>query len=129
MKLTRLFTARKGIVWKEIIDTVYVIMYDQHSNASAHLEKNAVMDMLRYLSDLKYSEYWNQSLIFVTFIILFCYLSNLYLQFFFLLIVFHIPLCIVRQPYKGCPLTCFLAEIMWNETLWRMHTNNVKRVY
>ena len=39
MKLTRLFTARKGIVWKEIIDTVYVLMYDQHSNASAHLEK------------------------------------------------------------------------------------------
>ena len=39
MKLTRLFTARKRIVWKEIIDTVYVIMYDQHSNAPAHLEK------------------------------------------------------------------------------------------
>ena len=33
------FTARKRIVWKEIIDTVYVIMYDQHSNAPAHLEK------------------------------------------------------------------------------------------
>ena len=64
MKLTRLFTARMRIVWKEIIDTVYVIMYDQHS-----FGKNAVVDMLRYLSDLKYSEYWNQSLIFVTFII------------------------------------------------------------
>ena len=24
-------------------------MYDQHSNAPAHLEKNAVVDMLRYL--------------------------------------------------------------------------------
>ena len=47
MKLTRLFTARKRIVWKEIIDTVYVIMYDQHSNAPAHLEKNAVVDMLK----------------------------------------------------------------------------------
>ena len=69
MKLTRLFTAHIRIVWKEIIDTVYVIMYDQNSNAPAHLEKNAVVDMLRYLSDLKYSEYWNQSLIFVTFII------------------------------------------------------------
>ena len=69
MKLTRLFTARIRIVWKEIIDTVYVIMYDQHSNAPAHLEKKAVVDMLRYLSDLKYSEYWKQSLIFVTFII------------------------------------------------------------
>ena len=44
-------------------------MYDQHSNATAHLENNAVVDMLRYLSDLKYSEYWNQSLIFVIFII------------------------------------------------------------
>ena len=69
MKLTRLFTAHIRIVWKEIIDTVYVIMYDQNSNAPAHLEINAVVDMLRYLSDLKYSEYWNQSLIFVTFII------------------------------------------------------------
>ena len=49
--------------------------------------------------------------------------------FIFLLIVFHIPLCKVRQPYKGCPLTCFLAEITWNETAWRMRTNNVKRVY
>ena len=45
------------------------------------------------------------------------------------LIVFHIPLCNVRQPYKGCPLTCFLAEISRNETVWRMRTNNVKRVY
>ena len=51
MKLTRLLTARIRIVWKEIIDTVYVIMYD-HSNAPAHLEKNGVVDMLRYLSDL-----------------------------------------------------------------------------
>ena len=39
MKLTRLFTARIRIVWKEIIDTGYVIMYDQHSNAPAHLDK------------------------------------------------------------------------------------------
>ena len=50
-------------------------------------------------------------------------------EFIFLLIVFHIPLCNVRQPYKGCPLTCFLAEITRNETVWRMRTNNVKRVY
>ena len=69
MKLTGLFTARIRIVWKEMIDIVYVIMFDQHSNAPVHLEKNAAVDMLRYLSDLKYSEYWNQSLIFVTFII------------------------------------------------------------
>ena len=44
MRLTRLFTVPIRIVWKEIIDTVYVIMYDQHSNAPAHLEKNAVLD-------------------------------------------------------------------------------------
>ena len=69
MKLTRLFTARKRIVWKEIIDTVYVIMYDQHSNAPAHLEKMQSWICLKISSDLKYSEYWNQSLIFVTFII------------------------------------------------------------
>ena len=30
-KLTRPFTVRIRIVWKEIIDTVYVIMYDLHS--------------------------------------------------------------------------------------------------
>ena len=39
MKLTRLYTARIRIVRKEIISTVYVILYDQHSNAPAHLEK------------------------------------------------------------------------------------------
>ena len=39
MKLTRLFTARIRIVWKETIDAVYVIMYDQHGDAPAHLEK------------------------------------------------------------------------------------------
>ena len=47
----------------------------------------------------------------------------------FLFIVFHIPLCNVRQPYTGCPFTCNLAEITRNETVWRMRTNNVKRVY
>ena len=46
----------------------------------------------------------------------------------FLLIVFHIPLCNVRQPYTGCPFTCNLPEITRNETVWRMRTNNVKRV-
>ena len=40
MRLTRLFTASLRIVWKE----VNVTMYDQHSNAPAHLEKNAVLD-------------------------------------------------------------------------------------
>ena len=35
----------------------------------------------------------------------------------------------MKQPYKGCPLTCLLAEITRNETVWRMRTNNVKRVY
>ena len=49
--------------------------------------------------------------------------------FFFRLIVFHIPLCNVRQPYTGCPFTCNLAEMTRNETGWRMRTNNVKRVY
>ena len=39
MRLTRLFIVRIRIVWKEIIDTVYVIMYDKHSYAPAHLEK------------------------------------------------------------------------------------------
>ena len=34
-----------------------------------------------------------------------------------------------RQPYKGCPFECNLAEITWNETVWGMRTNNVKRVY
>ena len=48
---------------------------------------------------------------------------------FFLLIVFHMPLCNVRQPYTGCPFTCNLAEITRNETVWRMRTNNVKGVY
>ena len=33
------------------------------------------------------------------------------------------------QPYKGCPFECNLAEITRNETVWRMRTNNVKRVY
>ena len=50
-------------------------------------------------------------------------------RFIFLLIIFHIPLCYVRQPYKGCPFTCNLAEITRNEYVWRMRTNNVKRVY
>ena len=50
-------------------------------------------------------------------------------EFIFLLIVIHIPLCNVRQPYKGCPLTCFLAKITRYETVWRMRTNNVKIVY
>ena len=58
MRLTRLFTARLRIAWKEIIDKVNVTMYDQHSNAPAHSEKMQSW-MLRYLSDLKYSEYWN----------------------------------------------------------------------
>ena len=58
MRLTRLFTARLRIVWKEIIDTVNVTMYVQHSNTSAHSEKKQ-SSMLRYLSDLKYFEYWN----------------------------------------------------------------------
>ena len=34
-----------------------------------------------------------------------------------------------RQPYKGCPFECNLAEITQNGTVWRMRTNNVKRVY
>ena len=34
-----------------------------------------------------------------------------------------------RQPYKGCPFECNLVEITRNETVWRMRTNNVKRVY
>ena len=34
-----------------------------------------------------------------------------------------------RQPYKGCPFECNLAEITRNETVWRMRTNNVKGVY
>ena len=46
----------------------------------------------------------------------------------FLLIVFHIPLCNLRQPYTGCPFTCNLAEITRNETVWRMRTNNVKGI-
>ena len=58
MRLTRVFTAGLRIVWKEIIDTVNVTVYDQHINASAHSEKMQ-SSMLRYLSDLKYSEYWN----------------------------------------------------------------------
>ena len=32
-----------------------------------------------------------------------------------------------RQPYKGCPFECNLAEITRNETVWRMRTNNVKK--
>ena len=44
MRLTRLFTARLRIVWEEIIDTVNVTRYDQHSNAPTHSEKNAVLD-------------------------------------------------------------------------------------
>ena len=40
-----------------------------------------------------------------------------------------IPLCNVRQPYTGCPFMCNLAVITRNETVWRMRTNNVKRVY
>ena len=61
MKLTRLFTARiRIIVWKEIIDTVYVIMYDQLSNASAHSWKKISLGCLEItFSDLKYLEYWN----------------------------------------------------------------------
>ena len=58
MRVTRLFTARLSIVWEEIIDTVNVTRYDQHSNAPAHSEKMQSW-MLRYLPDLKYSEYWN----------------------------------------------------------------------
>ena len=58
MRLIGLFTARLSIALKEIIDTVNVTMYDQHSNAPAHSEKMQSW-MLRYLPDLKYSEYWN----------------------------------------------------------------------
>ena len=43
MKLTRLFTVRIRIIWKDIIDTV--IMCDQLSNAPAHLEKNGCLDI------------------------------------------------------------------------------------
>ena len=43
-KLTRLFTARIHIVWKEVIDTVYVRMYNQHSNVPAHSEKKSFLD-------------------------------------------------------------------------------------
>ena len=49
--------------------------------------------------------------------------------FIFLLIDFHIPLCNVRQPYRGCPFMCNLAEITRNKTVWRMRTNNVKGVF
>ena len=45
MKLTRLLTARiRIIVWKEISDTVYVIMYDQHSNAPVHSGKKSFLN-------------------------------------------------------------------------------------
>ena len=46
-----------------------------------------------------------RSHIFVTFIISFYYLSNIFIcDFIFLLIVFHFPLCIaVRQPYEVAP--------------------------
>ena len=59
------------------------------------------------------------SFYFTTCLIFFC-------GFIFLLIIFHIPLCNVRQPYKGCPFT---SNFGGNETVWRMRTNNVKRVY
>ena len=128
MKLTRLFTARKRIVWKEIIDTVYVIMYDQHSNAPAHLEKMQSWICLKI-------SFWSEIFRILESIAYFCNIYHLILLFVKSLfaicfkIVFHIPLCIVRQPYKGCPLKCFLVEITQNETLRHMRTNNVKRVY
>ena len=45
------------------------------------------------------------------------------------LLTLRIYLCNERQPYKGCPFTCNITEITRNETVWRMHTNNVKGVY
>ena len=63
IKHTSLFTARIRIVWKEIIDTVYDIMYDQHSNAPAHLEKSQswmhlwskifrILELITYFSNI-----------------------------------------------------------------------------
>ena len=138
MRLTRLFTVRIRIVRKEIIDTVYVIMYDQHSNAPAHLEKKCSLGswIISYvlgcldiflISNIQNIGINRLFLLHLSFNFTIC--PIFICEFIFLLIVFHIPLCNVRQPYKGCPLTCFLAEITRNETVWRMRTNNVKRVY
>ena len=79
--------------------------------------------------------FWSQIFRILESIAYFCNIYHLILLFvkslfaIFFKIVFHIPLCIVRQLYKGCPLKCFLVEITQNETLRHMRTNNVKRIY
>ena len=68
------------------------LMFDQHSNAPAYLEKVSLGCLEINYSDLKYSEYWNSSLIFDTFIsfnFTICLIFTC--EFIFLLIVFHIP--------------------------------------
>ena len=57
-------------------------------------------------------------------------ISLIFICKFIFLFIFSIFHCVAyRQPYKGCPFECNLAEITRNETVWRMRTNNVKGVY
>ena len=103
-------------------------MYEQHSNAPIHSEKCSLGCLDIFLISNIQNIGINRLLLshlpfdFTNCQVFIC-------EFTFHLIFFHIPLCNVRQPYKGCPLTCFLMEITRNETVWRMRTNNVKRVY
>ena len=101
-------------------------MYDQHGNVPAHSEKsqswmlrNHLLSQIFRISGIDHLFWLHLSFNF-TICLIFIF------EFIFILIAFHIPLCIVRQPYKGCPFTCNLVEITWNETVWHMPTNNVK---
>ena len=70
-------------------------MFDQHSNAPAYLEKISLGCLEINYADLKYSEYWNNSITyhaffatFISFDFTICLIFTC--EFIFLIIVFHI---------------------------------------
>ena len=65
-------------------------MFDQHGNAPAYVEKVSLGCLEINYSDLKYSEYWNLSLIFVTFISFNFTICLIYLRIYFSFNIFSI---------------------------------------
>ena len=120
MKLIGLFTVHIRIEWKALYVTLFgnTVLNRSFGKSQCRMLRNIFLlsQIFGILELITFSFNFTICLIFIY-------------GFIFLLIVFHIPLCHVRQPYKGCPFMCNLAEITRNETVWRMRTNNVKRVY
>ena len=103
---------------------MYVAMYDQHCPAHSEKSQSRMLINHFYISNIRNIGINHLFLLNLSFNFTIC--LSFICGFIFLLIVFHIPLCNVRQSYKGCPFTRNLVEITRNETVWRMHTNNVK---